>query len=249
MTRAGARPIAPSSKLALYLGALVSVYIMREPVMAIAFGGVAIAVALVVIARSSRPVPTSRWKAVVVFVSWVFLMRAALDLVAGSSIHDSSVWLAAARQAIRVAVLGVGVIALISVTTAREIVDELEESRVPRSLRILVMMLVQYPRVLRDRYEQIVEAQVARGAERPRSIVQRVAHGASLLLPVMQSELNAVGDRATLIHLRGLDVERCHPERSEGSAPGPWPRMTRDHLALVAAMLTMATALALQFLA
>jgi energy-coupling factor transporter transmembrane protein EcfT len=102
-------------------------------------------------------------------------------------------------------VLAVGVIVLIAITRPRAIVDELERSRVPRSARILVMMLVQYPRVLRDRYEQIVEAQVARGAERPRTVAQRVAHGATLLLPVMQSELNAVGERATLIHLRGLD--------------------------------------------
>ena len=195
----------PSSKLALYLGALISVYVIRDPAMAIAFGGLAIAFAFVVIARSPRPVPPTRWKAAVVFVSWVFLMRAALDLVAGSSVHDSAVWLVAGRQAVRVGGLAVGVIALIATTTAREIVDELEESRVPRSIRILVMMLVQYPRVLRGRYEQIVEAQVARGAERPRSIVQRVTHGAALLLPVMQSELNAVGERATLIHLRGLD--------------------------------------------
>jgi energy-coupling factor transporter transmembrane protein EcfT len=113
-------------------------------------------------------------------------------------------------------VLGAGVIALIAATSPRDVVDELEQSRLPRSLRLLVMMLVQYPRVLRDRYEQIVEAQVARGAERPRSVIQRATHGASLLLPVMQSELNAIGERASLIHLRGLDVEVTVAESRSG---------------------------------
>jgi energy-coupling factor transporter transmembrane protein EcfT len=79
------------------------------------------------------------------------------------------------------------------------------------------MMLIQYPRVLRDRYDQIVEAQVARGADRPKSIAQRLSHGASLLLPVMQSELNAVGERAALIHLRGLDVDVPHGVQSARS--------------------------------
>jgi energy-coupling factor transporter transmembrane protein EcfT len=159
-------------------------------------------------------VPAARWKAAAIFVAWVFAMRAALDLVAGTPMSDASMWLAAGRQAVRVAVLAIGVIALLAATTAREVVDELEGSRLPRSGRLLVMMLVQYPRVLRDRYEQIVEAQVARGANRPRSLVQRATHGVSLFLPVMQSELNAIGERASLIHLRGLDLEVPVTDRS-----------------------------------
>ena len=205
MTDAGARPIAPSSKLALYLAALAAVYLIHEPVAVIAFGVTCVIIALVVIARANRPVPRGRWRAAAIFIIWVFLMRAALDLVAGVPAGDPTVWLTAGRQASRVAVLAVGVIALIAVTRPRDIVTELEGSRIPRAIRILVMMLVQYPRVLRDRYEQIVEAQVARGAERPRTVLQRVSHGGALLLPVMQSELNAIGERATLIHLRGLD--------------------------------------------
>jgi len=128
----------------------------------------------------------------------------------------------------------IGVIALIAVTTARDIVDELEHSRLPRSVRLLVMMLVQYPRVLRDRYDQIVEAQIARGADRPRSIVQRATHGATLLLPVMQSELNAVGERAGLIHLRGLDVEVPATESAGRSG--------RDIALLVVAAILVASA-------
>ena len=216
MTEAGSRPIAPSSKLALYLGALIGVYVVRVPVAAITFGLAMVAAALVATARASRPVPPMRWRAVLLFVAWVFVMRAALDIVAGASLRDSSVWLIAGAQAVRIAVLGAGVIALIAATSPRDVVDELEQSRLPRSLRLLVMMLVQYPRVLRDRYEQIVEAQVARGAERPRSVIQRATHGASLLLPVMQSELNAIGERASLIHLRGLDVEVTVAESRSG---------------------------------
>ena len=205
MSDAGSRPIAPSSKLGLYLAALAAAYLIRDPVAVIAFGFACVMVALVVIAKASRPVPRGRWRGAAIFVVWVFLMRAALELVAGVPASDPIVWLTAGRQAARVAVLAVGVIALIAVTRPRDIVTEMEGSRIPRAVRILVMMLVQYPRVLRDRYEQIVEAQVARGAERPRTVVQRVSHGAALLLPVMQSELNAIGERATLIHLRGLD--------------------------------------------
>ena len=197
--------IRPSSKLALYIAALIAIYLIRDPLLAIAFGVCCIAVALIAIVRAPRPVPRGRWRAAAVFIVWVFLMRAGLDLVTGVPITDSNMWLVAGRQAMRVAVLAVGVIALIAVTRPRDIVEELEASRLPRWLRVLVMMLVQYPRVLRDRYEQIVEAQIARGGERPRNIGQRVAHGASLLLPVMQSELNAIGERATLMHLRGLD--------------------------------------------
>lgn len=207
MNGAGARPIAPSTRLVLYLSALIAVYVVKDAVTALVFGGILIVAALAIIAGATRPVPRARWKAAVVFVSWVFVMRAALDLVGGAPLADTATWLAAGRQAIRVAVLAIGVIALLSVTTARDVVDELERSRLPRSARLLVMMLVQYPRVLRDRYEQIVEAQVARGANRPRSIVQRATHGAALLLPVMQSELNAIGERASLLHLRGLDLE------------------------------------------
>jgi energy-coupling factor transporter transmembrane protein EcfT len=239
MTVAGSRPIAPSSRLALYLGALIAVYVIRDPVPAILFGVAAMGAALVIVSRSPRPVPRGRWRAAAVFIVWVFVMRAALDLVAGVSPHESTAWLAAGRQAVRVGVLAIGVIALIAATTAREVVDELEHSGLPRSLRLLVMMLVQYPRVLRDRYDQIVEAQVARGADRPRSVVQRVAHGGALLLPVMQSELNAVGERAALIHLRGLDVEV--PATSESL------RTSRDFMALAIAIALVAGALALRF--
>jgi energy-coupling factor transporter transmembrane protein EcfT len=167
-------------------------------------------------------------------------MRAALDLVAGVPVGDSDMWLAAARQAVRVAVLAVGVITLIAVTTARDIVDELEHSRLPRAARLLVMMLVQYPRVLRDRYEQIVEAQVARGADRPRNVIQRVTHGAALLLPVMQSELNAVGERAGLMHLRGLDVDVVHAD-----SPG---RSAGDFAVLATALIVLSVAVALRAL-
>ena len=218
MNQAGSGSIAPSSKLALYLGALVAVYVIRDPLLTIGFAVVAVIFALAVITKSPRPVPRGRWRAAAVCIAWVFIMRAALDLVTGVPVSDTAVWLMSGRQAARVAVLAVGVIAMISATRPREIVDELETSRIPRAARILVMMLVQYPRVLRNRYDQIVEAQVARGAERPRTIVQRVSHGASLLLPVMQSELNAVGERATLLHIRGLDqrvvITRSEPQEN-----------------------------------
>lgn len=241
MSDAGSRPMSPSSKLALYLAALIAVYVIRDPFTVIAFGVGCVAIAFAVISRASRPVPRGRWRAAAVFIAWVFIMRAALELVAGAAFADPTVWLIAGRQAVRVAVLAVGVIALIAVTRPREVVDELEESRIPRAVRILVMMLVQYPRVLRDRYEQVVEAQVARGAERPRTIVQRVGHGAALLLPVMQSELNAIGERATLIHLRGLD----HPAvviRQGG------PAATADLMARAAAALLIVTAVVARFL-
>jgi energy-coupling factor transporter transmembrane protein EcfT len=240
MSGAGTRPVAPSSKLALYLAALIGVYVVRDPATALFFGAVVLAVAAVVIARSPGPVPKARWKAAAMFIGWVFVMRAALDLVAGVPVGDGDMWLAAARQAIRVAVLAVGVIALIAVTPARDIVDELEHSRLPRAARLLVMMLVQYPRVLRDRYEQIVEAQVARGADRPRNVVQRVTHGAALLLPVMQSELNAVGERAGLMHLRGLDVDVVHAD-----SPG---RSAGDLAVLTTALVVLGVAIALRAL-
>jgi energy-coupling factor transporter transmembrane protein EcfT len=244
MSEAGARPIAPSSKLALYLAALIAVYIVRDPMTVVLLSGAFIAVAFVVIARAPRPVPRNRWRAALVFVVWVFLMRLALEVVAGVPWNSPDALLIAGRQSARVAVLAIGVIVLIAATRPREIVDELEGSRVPRSLRILVMMLVQYPRVLRDRYEQIVEAQVARGAERPRTVAQRVAHGAALLLPVMQSELNAVGERATLIHLRGLDHPGVMVIHKLG-APGRTLNMTARTLAL----LIVIVAIALRFLA
>ena len=74
--------------------------------------------------------------------------------------------------------------------------------------------------------------------ERSRTLVQRAAHGATLLLPVMQSELNAVGERAGLIHLRGLDVETVTAEGAGRSA--------RDYLALAGAVAVLAFAIALR---
>jgi energy-coupling factor transporter ATP-binding protein EcfA2/energy-coupling factor transporter transmembrane protein EcfT len=200
-------PLAPSSKLAVYLAALVAVYLIRDPTVAIVTA-TALSVAAAVSARvGGVGIPASRWRALVFFAGWVFAMRLALDVAGGGSLHDSEMFRLATRQAARVAFLIVGALALIATTPARAVVEELETTRLPRSMRLLVMMVVQYPRVLRDRYEQIVEAQVARGADRPRTILQRIAHGSRILLPVMQSELNAIGERAGLIHLRGLDVD------------------------------------------
>lgn len=239
MSESGARPIAPSSKLALYLSAVISVYLIPDAIIAIGFAGTLLTGAAIILRRAPRPVPAARWRAVIVFIAWVFLMKLALDLVAGVPVEDRGMWLVAGRQAARVAVLGIGVIVLIAVTSARDIVEELELSRLPRTARLLVMMLVQYPRVLRDRYEQIVEAQVARGANRPRSIVQRVRHGATLLLPVMQSELNAIGDRAGLIHLRGLDLEA-------GVRHASVARTSRDLALLLIAAIAVVAAAALR---
>lgn len=207
MSDAGARPIAPSSRLASYLAAVISVYLIPDAMMTLAMAAGLSVAAMFILRGAPRKVPSARWRAVTVFIAWVFLMRLALDAVAGVPLDDRAMWIAAAQQTARVAVLGIGVLVLIAVTSARDIVEELETSRLPRTVRLLVMMLVQYPRVLRDRFDQIVEAQVARGADRPRSAVQRLRHGATLLLPVMQSELNAVGERAGLMHLRGLDLE------------------------------------------
>ena len=240
MSERGSRPIAPSTKLALYLAAVISIYLIPYPGLTIALAIGFIALGLVMIQRSPRSVPRARWRAATVFIVWVFIMRLALDLVAGVPIDDRTMWLAASRQAARVAVLAIGVIVLIAITTARDIVEELEHSRLPRTARLLVMMLVQYPRVLRDRYEQIMEAQVARGAERPRTIAQRVTHGAALLLPVMQSELNAIGERAGLIHLRGLDVDVA-------VSPDAPRRNGADVALLITASLALAGALALRF--
>jgi energy-coupling factor transporter transmembrane protein EcfT len=234
MTRQGdRRPIAPSSRLALYLAAVVSLYVLHDPAWVISVAMVLLVASAVILRRTSRPVPGGRWRGALLFIGWVFVMRVALDLVAGVSPRDPEVWLVAGRQAARVAVLSLGVIVLIATTPARDVVDELEHSRLPRAVRLLVMMLVQYPRVLRDRYAQIVEAQVARGGDRPRSAVQRVSHGFALLLPVMQSELNAVGERAGLMHIRGLDLEV--PRDARRSA-----RSTMDIIALVVAAAAIA---------
>lgn len=204
---ARADTLAPSSKLALYVAAVIMVYLIPHPTTAIAASVAICSAALIHVRAAGARIPGAKWRAVFVFVGWVFAMRVALDLVSGGSLTEGDTLLMATRQSARVAVLVIGVLALIALTPAKQIVDELETTRLPRAARLLVMMLVQYPRVLRDRYDQIVEAQVARGADRARTIVQRVSYGARVLLPVMQSELNAIGERAGLIHLRGLDVD------------------------------------------
>jgi energy-coupling factor transporter ATP-binding protein EcfA2/energy-coupling factor transporter transmembrane protein EcfT len=197
----------PSTKFALYFASVLIAYLIPNPVAAITYAIIVIGLGLVAAIARGRPIPPRRWRGVLVFVAWVLLMRVALDVVGGAHLRDASVWLLAGRYAARVAVLAIGVLYLVSLIAPREIVDELETSRLPGSLRLLVMMLVQYPRVLRDRFDQIVEAQVARGADRPRSTIQRAAHGGRILLPVMQSELNAVGERSALLHLRKLDAD------------------------------------------
>jgi energy-coupling factor transporter transmembrane protein EcfT len=209
--RAG-RPLAPSSTLALYLAALIAVYLIRDPAWAVTAAVSFSAVSLIGVRIAGATIPRHRWRAPMIFVIWVFIMKIALDAAGGSSISDPVTLMLGARQAARVAFLVVGALSCAAVIPARAVVEELETTKLPRSLRLLVMMLVQYPRVLRDRYDQIVEAQVARGADRPRTIVQRVAHGTRILLPVMQSELNAIGERAGLIHLRGLDVDVAVPD-------------------------------------
>lgn len=242
MTSRAATPLAPSSKLALYLAALVAVYLIRDPVAAIATA-IALSVVAAVSARvAGAGIPGSRWRALVIFVGWVFGMRLALDVAGGGSLHGADMFLLAMRQAARVAFLIIGALAMVATTPARTIVAELETTRLPRSLRLLVMMLVQYPRVLRDRYDQIVEAQVARGADRPRTIAQRVAHGVRILLPVMQSELNAIGERAGLIHLRGLDVDVAIPDSVRA-------RTATDVIVLMIALLTIVGAVAARLLA
>ncbi len=207
MSPRAATTLAPSSKLALYLAVVIAVYLIRDPKLAIVTAVMLCVAAVASVRFAGKRIPGSRWRALAIFVGWVFVMHLALDVAGGGSLYDyETLWLST-RQAARVALLIVGALALIATTPARAVVEELETTRLPRSMRLLVMMLVQYPRVLRDRYDQIVEAQIARGADRPRSIVQRVAQGARILLPVMQSELNAIGERAGLIHLRGLDVD------------------------------------------
>ena len=212
MRSGAANALAPSSTFALYLAALIAVYLIPQPGWAIIAAAALSVVALIAVRVSGTAIPRDRWRAPMIFVAWVFIMKIALDVAGGGSFNDPVILMLAARQAARVAYLVVGALACAAVIPARAVVEELEATRLPRALRLLVMMLVQYPRVLRDRYDQIVEAQVARGADRPRTIVQRVAYGTRILLPVMQSELNAIGERAGLIHLRGLDIDVAVPD-------------------------------------
>lgn len=240
MTPGSATPLAPSSMLALYLAAVIGVYLIRDPLTTIAVAAFLGASALICARRSNARIPPGRWRGAALFVAWVFIMRIALDIAGGGSLHDATTLILATRQASRVALLIIGALSLIAITPARAVVEELETTRLPRTARLLVMMLVQYPRVLRDRYEQIVEAQVARGADRPRSIVQRVVYGSRVLLPVMQSELNAIGERAGLIHLRGLDVDIAIPADAGH-------RTTRDLAALLIAGAAIVAAIAFRF--
>lgn len=240
MTHRAGRPLlAPSSKIALYLAAVIGVYLIGEPRAAAVAAAALCAVAFICVAVSGGRIPGSRLRGAAFFIAWVFVMRIALDLVSGGSVTSGDTLLLATRQALRVALLIIGALALVALTPARALVDELETTRLPRSARLLVMMLVQYPRVLRDRYDQIVEAQVARGADRPRSILQRVAYGSRVLLPVMQSELNAIGERAGLIHLRGLDVDVAIPDDAR-------TRATIDRIAVVVAAVAIVAAIVLR---
>lgn len=233
--------LAPSSKLALYLAALVALYLIRDPLVAIIVAVVMCSIAVATVRSAGARIPDSRWRAFVSFVAWVFIMRLALDVAGGGTLHQPASLRLATRQAAQVAVLVIGALALVATTPARAIVEELETTRLPRSMRLLVMMLVQYPRVLRDRYQQIVEAQVARGADRPRTMVQRVTHGARILLPVVQSELNAIGERAGLIHLRGLDVDVAIADSAH-------PRSALDAIALVIAVVAILAAVTVRLL-
>ena len=231
---------APSSKLALYLASVVAVYVIGDPISSTVVALILCMLDVAAVQVGGKKIAGSRWRAVTVFIAWVFIMRLALDIAGGGSLHDSEAVWRATQQAARVAWLIVGALALIATTPARSVVEELETTRLPRSMRLLVMMLVQYPRVLRDRYEQIVEAQVARGADRPRTFLQRVSHASRILLPVMQSELNAIGERAGLIHLRGLDVDVPIADSAR-------PRTTIDILALAIAVLVVLVAIAVRF--
>jgi energy-coupling factor transporter transmembrane protein EcfT len=236
----GTSRLAPSSGLALYLAAVLTVYLTRDPAISIVVAAVLCCVAIAIMGATGSTIPSRRWIAPAFFVAWVFVMRLALDLVGGAP-ADAAALVRAASQGARVAVLIIGGLVLIAATPARRIVDELETTRLPRSARLLVMMLVQYPRVLRDRYDQIVEAQIARGADRPRTVVQRLRYAGRVLLPVMQSELNAVGDRASLIHLRGLDLDVARDVEQTG-------RGMLDFLVLTAAALAVISSVALRVL-
>jgi energy-coupling factor transporter transmembrane protein EcfT len=231
---------APSSKLALYLASVVAVYVIGDPISSIVVALILCVLDVAAVQVGGKKIAGSRWRAVTVFIAWVFIMRLALDIAGGGPLRDSETLWRATQQAARVALLVIGALALVATTPARSVVEELETTRLPRSMRLLVMMLVQYPRVLRDRYEQIVEAQVARGADRPRTSLQRVSHGARILLPVMQSELNAIGERAGLIHLRGLDVDVPIADSARS-------RTAIDILALVIAVLVVLVAIAVRF--
>jgi hypothetical protein len=239
---AGSARFAPSSKVALYLATVVAIYLIPDVRSVVASAVALVLGTLMVMMLSGASVPAARWRAVIVLILWVLAMRVLLDVAGGKSLKDASVALEAARGAARFAWLIIGALVLIAMTPARAVVEELETTRLPRAVRLLVMMLVQYPRVLRDRYDQIVEAQVARGAERPKSLLARAAYGLRILLPVLQSELNAIGERAGLIHLRRLDVDTA--VFADGRQ-----RVALDNAALVVATLTVVGAIAWRVMA
>ena len=243
----GAGRLAPSSKLAVYLATLFLAYSCT------ALSGVAAVLAVVIVFAIALPRDAGRrlWQIYAgklsTFVLSIFVLRVALEWAGnGSAVHAplaarDGLLYPAARDAARVAVLVLGAAIVHVSTKPRDVVHELEQTTMPRAGRLLVMMIVQYPRILTRRYEQILEAQVARGADRPVRIRQRITFGLALILPLLQSELNAVGDRAALIHTRRLDVET--------SAGGTW-RATRargDVAALGLATATLAFGLAVRF--
>jgi energy-coupling factor transporter transmembrane protein EcfT len=200
-------PLAPSSTIALYVAGVISIYLIRDPRIAWGVGFFICIAWYLAVDQLDETIGAARWRMAIFLIAWVLAMRLLLALAGGQSLRDPDVRDLALRGAMRFAVLILGAMCVIAITPARAVVEELETTRLPRSVRLLVMMLVQYPRVLRDRYDQIVEAQVARGADRPTTIVARVNYGLRVLLPVLQSELNAIGERAGLIHMRRLDVE------------------------------------------
>jgi len=210
-----------------------------------------LAIVIVAVAALPREARTHLWTTyggkLAMFVISMFVLRMALEWAGRGSAVDAPLLAPdglvypAARDALRVALLFLGA-ALLQVTTPpHDVVYELEQTTMPRAGRLLVMMIVQYPRILTRRYAQIMEAQVARGAERPVRLRQRMTFGLSLILPLLQSELNAVGDRAALIHMRRLDVET--------TAGGTWvaTRAWPDYAAWTLAAMLIAFGIALRF--
>lgn len=163
--------------------------------------------------------------AVIVFVNGLLIRGDEITYEFGPIVLSTEGIVFGLQTAPRLLLISFSILLLFISTPIRSIIDRLQESGLPRTMVMVLLLALYFVETLPDRIERIFVAQEARGAPIRASLLSRLKALVTILSPLLLSSLSESVERGTALELRGFLVSTL-------SVPPP-ARARTPHIATI----------------